>query len=1012
MNSEKLEVKRSERSFPAFFRNVQKKISSSPASYLFYCFLVPAVIMYLIYLAMEIHPFGDGTVLVLDLNGQYVYFFEALRNCVRGDGSLLYSFFRALGGEFVGIYAYYLASPLSYLVALFPAERIQEALLVIILLKTGLCGYTFGFYLHKHTTHPNKVMTVAFAAMYALCSYAVVHQNNLMWIDALIWLPILVWSIEELIKKRHYKMFVISLSMTMLSNYYIGYMVCIFSLVYFFYYYFSQDPKVLNPHGKRTHLFRAFVRFALFALLSAAIAAFIIFGAYYSLTFGKSTFSDPNWSFRVKFDFLDFFTKFLPGAYDTVRPEGLPFVYCGLLTLLMLPVYFTSRSVSTREKLASLFLIGFFFLSFLASPLDLIWHGFQNPNWLNYRYSFMLCFMLLVMAYRGFGNLRQVTDKFLLGISAFIVLFVVVAQKETYKTYLVSSEKLKTLETVWLTILVTVVLLALLCIRMRMKNPVKRENLTGILAAVICLEIFCNSLACVVQFDEDVSYSRYSSYNNFVQGLRPVVNRVHEEDSGFYRMEKTMHRKSNDNMALKIRGLSNSTSTLNAETIAFLNTLGYTARSHLSSYRGGTPVSDSLLGLRYLIDYKDSETFDGLYEERFTEGNYTAYYNPYALSLAYGVDGSIRNYNAADYQTFFERMNALTGTMLGEKSVPLFLPIYDYQSSHANCSVSSSVFQNTYTPATDGSTSCFTYTIYADADGEYYFYTPVRSAKPTTLAVNGDTRGEYLGGDTNHIISLGYFEEGDEIAVTITLKEDAISVLNGYAYFWRLDMTAFEDAFSRLKANPQFVIDEDFSDDDLTGSITTTTADQTILTTIPYDKGWKVLVDGQEVETYETLNALVAFDIEDAGEHTLELKYRPRIYTVGAVLSVTGVSLFVLICLADWLLRKFLRRKEEEITFPMWTLEDFDEDAEGLLHAPTEEKKPNEFTKRMKLFFDRILRKKNVPNEPQSPDDASGEKTENPPSGEPEEPVQGENTPDVPDDSQEENHTDDNSGGN
>ena len=254
--------------------------------------------------------------------------------------------------------------------------------------------------------------------------------------------------------------------------------------------------------------------------------------------------------------------------------------------------------------------------------------------------------------------------------------------------------------------------------------------------------------------------------------------------------------------------------------------------------------------------------------------------------------------------------------------------------------------------------------------------------------------------------------KGDEIAVTITLKEDAISVLNGYAYFWRLDMTAFEDAFSRLKANPQFVIDEDFSDDDLTGSITTTTADQTILTTIPYDKGWKVLVDGQEVETYETLNALVAFDIEDAGEHTLELKYRPRIYTVGAVLSVTGVSLFVLICLADWLLRKFLRRKEEEITFPMWTLEDFDEDAEGLLHAPKEEKKPNEFTKRMKLFFDRILRKKNVPNEPQSPDDASGEETENPPFGEPEEPGQGENTPDVPDDSQEENHTDDNSGGN
>ena len=85
-----------------------------------------------LYIAMEIHPFGNGTVLVLDLNGQYVYFFEALRNMVYGEGSLLYTFFRGLGGEFMGMYAYYLASPLSYLVALFPQDRIQEALIAAV----------------------------------------------------------------------------------------------------------------------------------------------------------------------------------------------------------------------------------------------------------------------------------------------------------------------------------------------------------------------------------------------------------------------------------------------------------------------------------------------------------------------------------------------------------------------------------------------------------------------------------------------------------------------------------------------------------------------------------------------------------------------------------------------------------------------------------------------------------------------------------------------------------------
>jgi uncharacterized membrane protein YfhO len=175
----------------AFLRFLQNKISTSPYSYLFYAFFIPVCLMYLIYLSMGIHPFGDGSVLVLDLNGQYVYFFESLRNAVYGDGSFLYSFFRALGGEYMGMYAYYLASPLSYIICLFPQDRILEALLTIILLKTGLCGFTFGFYLHKNSRVPNKIMVVAFSALYALCAFAVVHQNNVMWIDAIFWLPVL-----------------------------------------------------------------------------------------------------------------------------------------------------------------------------------------------------------------------------------------------------------------------------------------------------------------------------------------------------------------------------------------------------------------------------------------------------------------------------------------------------------------------------------------------------------------------------------------------------------------------------------------------------------------------------------------------------------------------------------------------------------------------------------------------------------------------------------------------------
>ncbi len=192
--------------------------------YLGLAFTVPALTMWLIYIAMGAYPFGDESVLVLDLNGQYVYYFEQLREIVCGEGSFLYCFGRALGGEFMGIYAYYLASPFSYIVCLFPKTMITEALLTMFLLKTGLCGLNFGIYLHYKTAEEklNRIAVVMFSTMYALTAYAVVQQHNTMWIDNLIFLPMIIMGMERLIKHGRFRMFVISLTVSGMSNFYIG----------------------------------------------------------------------------------------------------------------------------------------------------------------------------------------------------------------------------------------------------------------------------------------------------------------------------------------------------------------------------------------------------------------------------------------------------------------------------------------------------------------------------------------------------------------------------------------------------------------------------------------------------------------------------------------------------------------------------------------------------------------------------------------------------------------------
>ena len=557
-------------------KNFQQRLYTSHNLYLIFCFIVPIVLMYGIYLTRGIYPFGDGTPLVLDLNSQYAYFFEGLRNLIYGDASsFLYSFSRSLGGEFMGMYAYYLASPLSYLVALFPADRIQEAMLTILLIKTGLCGLSFGFYLHKHTKAPKRITVFTFAVMYALSSYAVCQQSNTMWIDALIWLPMMALGIEQLILNKRYKLYTVSLSLILISNYYIGYMLCIFAVLFFFYSYYSKSPEEINPKAEKLHFLRTGSRFAIFSLLSAAISAFMLIAAFYSLGFGKSEFSSPDWSLKTNFEIIDFLTKFLPGAYDTFEPSGLPFIYCGLLTLILLPVYFTAKNISSREKIASAAMLGVFLISFFVSPIDLIWHGFSTPNWLNGRYSFIFCFVLLIIAYKGFGNLRQAGEKFLLVICALILLFIATAEKFELASYINSDKKLLTFGCIWFSIFFTVALLILLCSKIRIKSKKAQNSISAILAAIVCLEVFCNGIVCFIKINDDVLFTRYSSYQNFLDNLRPVVDELKEYDDGFYRTEKTHHRQKNDNFALAIRGISNSTSTLNADAIRLINVFGY-----------------------------------------------------------------------------------------------------------------------------------------------------------------------------------------------------------------------------------------------------------------------------------------------------------------------------------------------------------------------------------------------------------------------------------------------------
>lgn len=928
-----------------------KKLDLRKNGYLWLCILIPIALMYLMYLSRMIHPFGDGSVLVLDLNAQYVWFFEALRDFVRGDASLLYSFARSMGGEFLGIYAYYIASPLSYLTCLFPKDRMLEALLFLFLLKTGLCGGTFGYYMHRTMKKPNAFAIVIFSTMYALSAYAVVQQHNTMWIDAVMWLPLLTLGIEALIKHGKFKLYTGMLALTLFSNFYIGYMVCIWCLFYFFYYYFAHNENnENNPLEEKRHFIKSLSRIAFYSVIAIGIAMVIILSAYYALNFGKTTFSDPKWEMQTNFDIIDLLYKFLPGSFDTVRPEGYPFVYCGLLTLLLLPAYFLSPKRSMRKKVLAGAFVFLFVASFTLSIPDLIWHGFQRPNWLNYRYSFMLCFFLCVLACRAFADFDTVSVKGVAVTAGLIALLCVILQKYTSGEFVNPDDY----TCIWFTLIMLFSYLAILAC---LKTSVDQKQVVCVvLASAVCVEVFLNGLWCMNALDNDVVYSSYSSYNDFLDQTRPIVEQVQTSDTSFYRMERTGNRKINGNMALKIRGLSGSTSTLNKETIQILKKMGYSTDSHWSKYLGGTPVNDSLLGIKYII--ADTPLLASYYQTYATdeENEYTAYYNPYALSLAYGVDEDVLAFRMGftnvvtstpstgedgeekeskiasavaaiksklnewfdidetintsqyvdEYDSPFERLNAMITAMLGEKdTVEVFKAIPIESTKLTNVSRSYASGHYAYKASDPSKAATVSYNITMPKSTELFFYMPSdypREAK-LYLKVNDGTptvQGDYFTGDTTCIVSMGQRRHGDTITLNLTLGDsnEFYAMMDCEAFYY-IDWDLFENVMARL-GKDQYQITE-YTEDSFKGTFTASKSHELVMTTLAFDKGWKIYVDGAEVEPIKAFGAFVSFYVDgDAGQtHTIEMRYLPNTFVIGLTVSLFSLGLFLVLILLE-----------------------------------------------------------------------------------------------------------------
>ena len=107
---------------------------------------MPVAVLIILFAQRGIFPFGEECFLRTDMYHQYAPFFSEFQYKLKQGGSLLYSWDIGMGVNFSALYAYYLASPVNWLIILCPKKFIIEFMTILIMVKTGLCGVTFTWF--------------------------------------------------------------------------------------------------------------------------------------------------------------------------------------------------------------------------------------------------------------------------------------------------------------------------------------------------------------------------------------------------------------------------------------------------------------------------------------------------------------------------------------------------------------------------------------------------------------------------------------------------------------------------------------------------------------------------------------------------------------------------------------------------------------------------------------------------------------------------------------------------
>ncbi len=915
-------------------------------------FIIPFLLMYMAFAFHKCQPFGDQQILVTDLWHQYFPFLADYQDKLKHGESLFWSWTQGGGTNYFSLISYYLASPLNFLTVLLPSKLfnydnigvLNMYLTFTVAVRIGCAGGFFAIFA-RYVFKRNDISLTIFGTCFALSAFFMGYYWCYIWLDTAALTPLVVMGFVALMREHKYRLYIIALALSILANYYIGLFTCIFMVLCFIGYNIIEF-KGFKELGKN------FLRIAICSVVSLMITMFLILPAYFGLQLTHAAGSSFPTSYSINFpettytftSFWDAVTKTLDGLRHVfantlafIQPNDKsstapPNIACGMLALVMALVFFVSRKIKLREKLFCGGLLIFLGLSCVIRQLDYIWHGFHFTNMIPFRFSYLISFVIVVMAFRAFHVIHEsgILD---IVIAALLTLGIFLLSYDLNPDYDlgVGDNAIKIRIVLYSAILAGIIICLLLLYSSYIIN---KKVMTAVFAALVLAQ---GCLTAYIGVDTTRTTSTYD-YPRARANTAEVVKYMKdkEEDTPeLWRAEFTSTQTLCDSALNGINGVSMFNSMTNERITVFAQNFGLMGwlSGNRYTYAESSPVTNLFMNLKYIIARDGNYNNDQYLKEEISSGNVKLLKNVSYIPMGFMTKPSLLNYygqKSEDTYNPFDNQNEFFKLSTGiDKNVYERVNVRDQ--SHTDASQFSVTYPyegayGVYNFHTQDSsvTPHLQWNYEAPKSGYYYTYVQI---KDTNSSSSGDNITIYKNGAPRegtssfytkrpYIMSAGYYKKGDTLSVYCNLNNNASGSAHVYVNYF--NDKVYEQGFNILKKNVMTTTN-------LTGSSMEGTInvdeDGLFYTSVPYEagktkddkligkllasdsEGWQAYVDGKKVDITPIANALVAFKL-DKGEHKIELKYIPKGFIKGAIISGIAIMLFVLYTLFLFLWRK------------------------------------------------------------------------------------------------------------